>query len=342
MAYGGRVAAVGFAVRLIYFFMVPFLMIAIGTVIPMEGVLIDVALLVGVFLGLGGLRRHAERNPIVARLIGRQLAFEAYYRERPPRWFAYYAAYPLLLPYVLANREARREFALYRRMSMIGVALLVVFGAIDYVTVWRPEIAFDEFFGAFVATLLFQSLALLMLLVPLAVTIVGYRLEGRTRAIRWLLGAAAVSAAVTTLALKGNTTVNVPAETVGRVRLRGEAVPARAEAAQTAALAGVWAELRAGTAEVDEHGLVLGATLGRARAALAEFYRDDEARAFSLHVWPPGGAAAPEGVLLQCRQPSGRAPVWLARTADGERVRDEGRVPAGLLGAPMPAKEWAD
>jgi hypothetical protein len=309
-------------------------------VIPMGGVMIDVVLLVGAFMGLEALRRHSERYPIVGRLIRRQVGFEAYYREHPPRNFAYYMAYPLLLPYVLVNREARRELGLYRGMSLLGIAVLCVLGVVDYLTVWAPEIAFTEFFGAFVATLLFQTLAMIGLLVPLAVTIVGYRIAGRRRAIAWLLAVAALSAGVTTLAIRSNETMNVPVEIVVRVRHRSEAAPARAEAAQAAALAGVWAELRAGTAVVDEHGWVLGATLGRARAALAEFYRDDEARAFSLHVWPTGGA--PEGALLQCHQPGDRPPVWLALTAAGERVHDAERVPAGLLDAKMPTRAWDD
>ena len=57
------------------------------------------------------------------------LAFESYYREQRPRRFAYYVAYPLLFPYWLYDREARREFWMFRGYT-VGSFLILLAGLI--------------------------------------------------------------------------------------------------------------------------------------------------------------------------------------------------------------------
>lgn len=97
---------------------------------------------------------------------------------------------------------------------------------------------------------------------------------------------------------------------------------------QTAALRGVWLDLRDKRATLDSEGWLEGPALAHAHAELAEFYRRDEAAAFLVRVWP---VDAPAGVLLKCKQPGDRPPLWLAMTADGAVVPDLTALPAGLL-----------
>ena len=52
--------------------------------------------------------------------------FERFYRENPPKPFVYYLFYPLLLPYWLLNRTARRELLLYRGLTVVGFFMLEV------------------------------------------------------------------------------------------------------------------------------------------------------------------------------------------------------------------------
>ncbi len=321
---------IGFVVRLLYFLVAPFMVVAFAAVVPMTGVLINFVLLLASFIGIEALRRSAQRHRIVERIARRQLRFEAFYREHPPRMFPYYAFYPLLFPYWLANRIARQEFGLYRGFTALGVILLVVFGAVDYQLNWAPELPVREFLKAWFATFLFQIVVMVAFLIPLSVTIVSYQLAGRARNVRIMLGAAAVSIAFALLGMSQNAGTLNPAPTVARVRLRSEAVPERAVAVHTAALTSVWQDIRDNRHELIQGGWLTGAALGRARAELAAFYRPDESNTFQVRVWP---VEQPTHVLLQCHQPSDRPPVWLAMTADGTTFHDAAAIPAGHLDA---------
>lgn len=325
-----RVSKIGFVVRLLYFLVAPFMVVAIAAVIPMTGVLINFVLLLASFIGIEALRRSAQRYRIVERVARRQLRFEAFYREHPPRMFPYYAFYPLLFPYWLANRIARQEFGLYRGFTVLGVILLVVFGAVDYQLNWTPELPVREFLKAWFATFILQIVVMIAFLIPLSVTIVSYQLAGRVRNVRIMLGTAALSIAFAFLGMLKNGDSIVPAPVVARVRLRSEAAPERAVAAQTAALTSVWQDIRDKRFELDHDGWLTVPALGRARAELTAFYRPAEANAFQVRVWP---VDQPTHVLLQCHQPSDRPPVWLAMHADGSTSHDPATIPAGYLDA---------
>lgn len=323
-----RVSAIGFVVRLLYFLVVPFTVVFVHVAIPMMGVLINFVLLIAGFMFIEALRRSADRHRIVGKLARRQLRLEEFYREHPPRMFAYYMVYPLLFPYWLFNRVARQEFGLYRGYTALGVVLLVVFGALDYSLNWAPEIGFGDFMAGWFASFIIQLVVLIGFLMPLCVTIVGYQLAGRRRSVSAMLGAAGVSLLFAILGLVSMPDPIVPAPTVARVRLRSEAAPERAHAAHVAALTSVWQDLRDRRAEFDDAGWLGGVSLARAQAELTGFYHRDEAAAFHVRVWPTD---QPTRVLLQCRQANDRPPVWLVMAADGTQIHDPAEVPADIL-----------
>jgi len=103
-----------FVLRLLFFAGAPWLILYLALAYPLTGALINVARRAPGLLhrSLGQPNRRAL--PLVGRLLRRQLAFETYYRKRPPRPFLYYVFYPLLFPYWLINREARSEFLLFK------------------------------------------------------------------------------------------------------------------------------------------------------------------------------------------------------------------------------------
>lgn len=316
----------GFAVRLLYFLIAPFTVLSAGRVIPMTGVLVNICLLVGGFIAVELLRDASGRHPLVARLLARQLRYAEYYRAHPPRPFLYYMFYLPLFPFWMINRRAREEFGLYRGYTLLGIVLLVVFGAVDYFLLWWPEIGVGKFLSSMVATLVLQVALLIMLLIPLAVTIVGFQLANRRRAVWVMLGAAGFSVLLTLLGKSVEVGEMIPVEVAARVRLRTEAAPERAQAAQDAALRGIWDELRADTANLDGDGWIGGDTLGRAQATLLQFYRADEAVAFEAQAWP---ADRPAFVLLQCYQHD-HPPNWRVMGADGQIMTDEKQVPSAL------------
>ena len=102
-----------FVLRLVFFALAPVGIVLAAELFPVRGVLIDVGLALGVFFVSEAARRYAVRSRVVSFFLHEALAFETYYREKPPRRFIYYFFYPLLFPYWLTNREARREFWMF-------------------------------------------------------------------------------------------------------------------------------------------------------------------------------------------------------------------------------------
>ena len=108
--------------RLAFFAAAPFLLFTLAHYIPITGTLLNLALALVVFLFAKPLRTCARRWPWLRRLLGRKLRFNDYYHQHPPRPFLYYVAFPLLAPYWLMNREALREFLLYKGFRWCGSA----------------------------------------------------------------------------------------------------------------------------------------------------------------------------------------------------------------------------
>lgn len=323
-------AALSFLLRLVYFTVAPFVLVVSAVVLPMTGVLINIALVLLGFMLFEVIRPLAARSSLARSLLRRQLAFESYYREHPPRPFIYYVFAPVLLPFWVISRRARRELSLYRGITGVGLVGIVVAGLADYAQNWWPEIGLGKFLADAIALLLIQLVLLLGFVIPLAVTLVTYRTAGRRRALWTLLGAAALFFALGLVGVKRIRGHLIPAEVSMRAEARGEALPDAAAAAHDAALQAMRTELRAGTLSFDEDGWIEGPSLERAQAELARFYRRDEAEAFTLHVWP---VQAPTHVLLQLWRRYGVDPVWRATDAGGAPLRDPQQIPRALWNA---------
>lgn len=312
--------------RLIYFAVVPFILVVSATVLPLTGVIVNIVLLLVGFVVIGALRRLSDRHWIVRAILRRQVAFASYYEAHPPRNFAYYVFFPLLAPILLFSRRARQELALYRGFTRIGVVLITGHLVLDYQATWAPEIAAKEFVAASIGTFIVQMIALFAFVLPLATSVITLHLRQERRALRILLGAAALSVAFAGIGQLNMRTAAVPAETRKRVELRSEAAPARAVEAQERALARLWQEIDAG-APIDHDGLVGGEAVERVQAELVGFYRDDEAAAFTAHAWP---VDAPTVALVQMLALGGRPPVWRASDRQGQAIDDAAAVPAAI------------
>ena len=99
-------SAADFALRLGFFALAPFVIVRVAELFPVRGALIDMGLALSVFIAGEAARSAASRHRAIQWVLSEALAFESYYRERPPRPFAYYLFYPLLFPYWLSNRSA--------------------------------------------------------------------------------------------------------------------------------------------------------------------------------------------------------------------------------------------
>src|SRR4029079_12556261 len=83
-----------FVLRLVFFALAPIGIVLAAELFPVRGVLIDVGLALGVFFVSEATRRSSARSRVVSFFLKEALAFETYYREKPPRAFVYYFFYP--------------------------------------------------------------------------------------------------------------------------------------------------------------------------------------------------------------------------------------------------------
>lgn len=326
---------VDFLLRLVFFATVPFLATVVATLFPMTGVLANVALTLLVFAFAEALREKAGKSKLLHRIMARRFAYEAFYRENPPRPFLFYVFYPLLLPYVVARPIPRKELLLYRGFTGGGIAVLVAGAAFDFYRHWLPELAFKQFLQVWVMLFAVQTLAIFVFLLPISTTVVKFHSERRLKELWVLFGAAALSVSVAVAALVHKKGHVVSWVTGHRAMLRTTAVPDQARASQLQALREVqdnYAELVAST---DSAGWVEGDSGQRAEDELGLFYKPDEAYAFSLHAFPP---TSPEVLLLQCWVVGGHAPIWRAIRKDGTEITDKKELPPGILGL-KPHKE---
>ena len=83
-----------FVLRLVFFASAPVAIVFAAELFPVRGALIDVGLALGLFIAGEAVQRWAAKTRLVKSYLSGALAFEAYYRSRPPRPFIYYLAYP--------------------------------------------------------------------------------------------------------------------------------------------------------------------------------------------------------------------------------------------------------
>jgi len=326
-----------FLARLAFFAIAPFAIVLCAELFPVRGALVDVGLALSVFILGESPRRFAARFRPLALLLREALAFESYYRERKPRRFAYYLAYPLLLPYWLVNREARQEFWMFRGYTLGSFLVLLGSLAWQYVSAWRPQLGFRDFLPAVLISLGVETLLVLSLLMPIATTVVWYHGSFRRRRLLALLLVGALSTSFAVYRVLNHRDPIVSYLTRERVRLRTNAARRSAHRALQSAINVAWRDLLK-IKGVEGDGKVEGRALQDARAALETFYKHDEAYAFDLWASPRNH---PRVLVLYAQSKRQRAPIWVA-LKDGAELSKPDLLPKGAFRAMRTAADTAN
>jgi hypothetical protein len=327
-----------FLLRVLFFAAAPFVIVAAAELFPVRGALVDVGLALATFILSEAVRKWAARWRAARWLLSEALAFEGYYRERPPRPFAYYLFYPLLFPYWLGNRDARREFLMFRGYTLGGFLVLVASLAWQYVAYWLPDLGLRAFLPAVAWTLTVETLMVLSLLMPIATTVVWYHMSFRRGRLVVLLLVGLVSTGFALARVASRRDPIVSYSTRERVRLRTRASRLLAHRTMIAAVRAAWQEaprLRG----LDGDGKVEGMPLERARQRLQTFYKVDEAAAFDLWGSP---RRHPRTLVLYFEGRPGKPPIWVGIGADGVEIGKTSGLPRGALDAMRRAADGTD
>jgi len=326
-----------FLARLVFFASAPFAIVLAAELFPVRGALVDVGLALMVFLLGEAARRGAARFRPLGLLLREALAFESYYRERQPRSFAYYVAYPLLFPYWLSNREARREFWMFR-YTLASFSILLVSLAWQYLSAWRPQLGFRDFLPAVLISLAVETLLVLSLLMPIATTVVWYHGSHRRRRLLVILLVGTLSTMYALTRVLSHRDPIVSYLTRERVRLRTNAARKSAHRTLQNAVEVAWRDLTKEKRGVQEDGKVEGKALSDARLALEAFYKHDEAFAFDLWASP---RIRPRVLVLYAQSRRKRSPIWVA-LKDGAELRKPDQLPRGAFFAMRAAADTTD
>lgn len=318
-----------YALRVVFFAFVPFGVVLLAMLVPMTAALVNMVLALSAFFAGELLVAVAAKRPWLRRVLKRQLAFEAFYREHPPRPFLFYIFYPLLLPYVLFRRDTRRELVLFKGYTILAFLVLTVSGIWRYMTVYRPELGFEKFASAFGIGLVIETVAVTMLLMPMTTSVVSLHQRGQFWRLLTLLAVALLGTGIALAFVMARHRTFPSLETRYRVQERTAVDVPRSKAAMKAALETAWKVRRASKTEEWERetdGTVLGRPLDEARAVLsAQLYRGDEAGAFEL--WTTARKERPAIMILFAEgRRKGRA-VWLGMRRDGTVVDKIAEVP---------------
>ncbi|MFI5300203.1 MAG: hypothetical protein ACHREM_19110 [Polyangiales bacterium] len=321
--------------RLAFFAIAPLIVFLAELLVPITGTLFNLAIAVVAFFFAETLAGFAEKNRLVAALTKRPLAFAAYYRDHPPRPFLYYVFYPLLFPYWLSNGPARKEFILYKGYTFASLGILTLSGAHQYFTMWRPELGPRAFGWTFVLTFVVDFVLVLMVLMPMATTIVGFHLAGRRGSLRLLLAVAGLSIASASAYYAHKRHGVVSVATAERMWLRGRVAPNKTKLVMTRALVHAWNETFHGDAEFVPEAKgeveVAGAPVEIVRGTLGLYFRDDETFCFHLIAVNRRGfkrMLVLYGDPVSLNPKSKKQPmVWLALDEDGGITNDPRDLP---------------
>lgn len=307
--------AVDYVLRFLYLFLAPLMLVGISQVMPIMGIMIGAGLatVVAVF---GSDRwqdsvkriRLLERFEIVGRVVGGMGRLGDYYREHPPKPLVYYIAYPLLFPYWIFNRVARREFLLYRRLNAITLVIVIITGVLDYVRNWRP-IPFNYFFGVAIGTFIFQLLATFALVMPIVTTILLYHQRKLKKTLWAALACIVLTGGLGLYVVRSSTSLSVGVQTRLRARtgyFHHEAVDALAHG------------LDAALASFKRAPTDGAAALAAAQEAIQTLYHPDEAAAFHLY--------ADHGVIMLFVRFKNEPPIWLAGDSVHHRAIGDPKV----------------
>lgn len=310
-----------YALRVAFFAFVPFMVVLLAMLVPMGAAIANMVLALGAFFFGEVLLGAAQKRPWLKRVLRRQLAFEAYYRETPPRPFLYYIFYPFLMPYWLAVAPARREFWLFKGYTLVTLTVVSITGVYRYFWVYQPQIGFSRFIVAFGVTLVIETLAVMMLIMPMTTSVVALHRKRQRRRLIALLAVGLASAALSAGYMIKRHRTFPSLETRQRINDRAAIEPVTSRVTLQKALTRAWEVRKRGARdrwERETDGTVQGLPLDEARGALLSFYRPDEASAFEL--WTTARKERPSMMIIFAEgRRRGRA-VWLGMRYDGTVV----------------------
>jgi hypothetical protein len=325
---GGALGALEYTLRLAFFALVPFGVVLLAALVPMTAAIANMLLALTAFFWGEVLLGAAEKRPWLRRVLRRQLAFEAYYREHPPRPFLYYVFYPFLFPYWLAVPAARREFLIFKGYTIVTIAVISGFGVYRFFFVYQPQLGFKDFVAAFGIGLVIETVAVMTLIMPMTTSIVALHQRGQPRRLFALLivGLLSTTAAIVLLHLRHRTFPSL--ETRQRVVERSAVDKNGSKLALRHALEKAWKVRRTPKQdpwERETDGTVVGAPLDEARDTLTSFYQPDEAGAFEL--WTTAKRERPGLMIVFAEGRRKGNPVWLGMHNDGKIVDKIADVP---------------
>lgn len=281
--------------RFIYVLLAPAMMVALGYVVPIGGIVISTGIATAIALaGSDGYVRRVQGITLIGKPLAKLGRLGEYYREHPPKPLLYYVFYPLLFPYWLWKREARKELLAYKRVGALAVIITVVTGFYDYYRNWDPMPA-KLFLKAAFANSVLGLLITMIFVMPIVTTLIGYQARRHLKSIAALIILGVTLGGTMSLAMRQVETV--PFQTQARLKARIKWRPDPARAVMRAAL-----DRAIGQRERPE-------ALRVAREELATYFRPDEVRAFRLL----GG----EGVVMLVAKTKNHEYAWTAKTKSG-------------------------
>lgn len=316
--------------RCVFFATAPFLLVLLASAFPVTGAVIQIGLALVVFFLGEAIQRSTRRWPVVLGLLSKEFELKEFYREHPPKPFLYYVFYPLLAPYWLTNKTARREFLLFKGYTLASFAILLVTQIVQYFRSFPPELGFADFAPIAAWTLVVETAVVLMFLMPIATSVVHFHQRQARRKLGILLVLCLVSIGLATARLERRRDPIVSYAARRRVTLRTEAQPEVAYKAQADAIGEAWRALPSYIDDVETDGKVMSAPLDAARATLSRFYKPDESSAFDLWY---SNERAKKILVLYFESYRGRAPVWIAIDELGAIVEDEKDLPPNAFRA---------
>lgn len=321
-----------FALRLLFFLVAPFAITVVGNIMPIWGIVTNVCVALGVFF----VAHRVRKVPILTRVLGRALRFEAYYREHAPKPFLYYVFFPLLFPYWLAVKTARREVAVYRPFTGVPLVVLIGTNAWQFFARYRPEIPFKYFAIVTAVKIVVELVALMLFLMPVASTVVTYERQKKP----WHIAILGVAALVSVVWAVHRHVVNPPRVASLEVQLRASwRTQHDGKRAHDTLLAAVnvarkqllddHGYLPGGDHEKDGDTWLEGGPLEDAQERLEAFYKPDEANGFRLTIVRSikGERAL---LLFEARSGPSLPRVWIAVTRTGKQFADDS-IPKNTL-----------
>lgn len=307
-----------YMLRLAFFAFVPFMVVLLAMLVPMGAAIANMVLALGAFFFGEVLVGVAEKRPWLKRVLRRQLAFEAYYRENPPRPFLYYVFYPFLMPYWLAVAPARREFLLFKGYTLVTLAVVSGTGVYRYFWVYQPQLGLSKFLPALAIGLVIETLAVMMLIMPMTTSVVALHRKKQPKRLVVLLAVGLISAAGSASVMIHRHRTFPSLETRQRIRDRSSIEPVTSRITMQRALQKAWAIRKKAPKdpwERETDGTVIGRPLDEARTQLQTFYRPDEASAFEL--WTTAKKERPGIMIIFAEGRKKGRPVWLGMRYDG-------------------------